>query len=817
MSSSIMASSSMPTNSPVIESITCPIAGIIMKDPVQGNDGQTYERSAIAEWLTKHQACSPITKQHMTVADLKVNASIRFLCDKYHAGELGIDPSANLGADAGADTGANANTSSITNLRSIDHPKIIDSVFKSSTNNSNMIKLSVEDIADAGILNHDVVVVIDRSGSMQVNVEAKDQDGNKLEDGLSQQDIVNHSAKMITKTLGLNSNNRLAVIAFDNLVENVFNLMPMTEMNCSRAISQINDIKPRGQTAIWQALESAINILHTRDDKSRNPHIILLTDGCPNISPARGEITTLQNKMNSLNFYPQIYTFGFGYNLKQDLLYGIAKVGCAATGHIPDAGMIATVFSNFISTIMCTIAYNVRLTVDFDGNNVINLPHIHGDFKYDVYQRDDGSIYRIVIHIGTIQLGQSRDIIVSDANITKYIYNYQIGETNYKVVKDINSTTQYAGEWHMSQQITRFFLVEKIRLAIKTKQRGESAANIYQQMVEHFNDIDIITEGSWGALMYETLTEQINLALSDRVEHSTYFKRWGMWYLDQISSALCHQIKPNFKDSACYFGGKLFEDIVDYASDQFDTLPPPVPSNISRSRDGGLGGGGYRSLSGGGGGVGSSVPIVPVRMATYNSQDNPCFDGKCLVSMFDGSKKMVSELIKGDKVVSLYSPDDVNSTIISNVVCVLKTVVAGGMCEMVKFDNDLKITPWHPIIGEIKSIKDNQSQCLVETGEWRFPFDMKHRTLTNGICEQTEVYSILLDSGHTCRINDTWCICLGHNYTSGILKHEYFGSQKIVDDMRLMKGWDNGLIEINSNDISRDMETGLICEICKLD
>ena len=781
---------SMSSN-PILESITCPINGTIMKEPVQGNDGQTYERCAIVEWLTNHQLNSPITKQYMTVTDLKVNASIRFLCDKYHAGELGI-----TSEDTDSGASATTNTSNLSNLKSIDHPKIINSVFKNYTNNTNMIKLSVEDVAD-GIINHDVVVVIDRSGSMQVDVEAKVQDGNKLEDGLSQQDIVNHSAKMVAKTLGLDSNNRLAVIAFDNLVENVFNLMPMTEMNCTRAISQINDIKPRGQTAIWQALECAINILHTRDDKSRNPHIILLTDGIPNISPARGEITTLQNKMNSLNFYPPIYTFGFGYNLKADLLYGIAKVSGTATGHIPDAGMIATVFSNFISTIMCTIAYNVRLTVDFDGNNIINLPHIHGDFKFDVYQRDDSSIYRIIIHIGSIQVGQSRDIIISDANITKYTYNYLIGQTNYEVVKDINSTTEYHGEWHMSPQIARFFLVEKIRLAIKSKQKGKSAANIYQQMVEHFNDIDIETEGSWGALMYETLTEQINLALSDEPDHATYFKRWGIWYLDQISSALCHQIKPNFKDYACYFGGKQFQDIVDYASDQFDTLPPPVPSKVS----------GYRSLSGGG-----SAPIVPLRMATYNSQDNPCFDGKCLISMADGSNKMVSELVKGDKVVSLYSPDNVNSTIIANVVCILKTVVAGGMCEMVKFHNGLKITPWHPIIDKISYLTHN-TQFNIDLNEWRFPFDIKQHALSNGICQQTEVYSILLDNGHTCRINDTWCICLGHNYTCGILKHEYFGSRKIIDDLYKMRGWNDGIVEINSDDVSRDMKTGLICEI----
>ena len=33
----------------------------------------------------------PQTRAHMTVSDLNVNACIRFLCDKYHAGRLGAD------------------------------------------------------------------------------------------------------------------------------------------------------------------------------------------------------------------------------------------------------------------------------------------------------------------------------------------------------------------------------------------------------------------------------------------------------------------------------------------------------------------------------------------------------------------------------------------------------------------------------------------------------------------------------------------------------------------------------------------------------
>ena len=37
----------------IIDSISCPITQDVMRDPVQGNDGQTYERSAIVKWLNE--------------------------------------------------------------------------------------------------------------------------------------------------------------------------------------------------------------------------------------------------------------------------------------------------------------------------------------------------------------------------------------------------------------------------------------------------------------------------------------------------------------------------------------------------------------------------------------------------------------------------------------------------------------------------------------------------------------------------------------------------------------------------------------------
>jgi hypothetical protein len=43
-------------------------------------------------------------------------------------------------------------------------------------------------------------------------------------------------------------------------------------------------------------------------------------------------------------------------------------------------------------------------------------------------------------------------------------------------------------------------------------------------------------------------------------------------------------------------------------------------------------------------------------------------------------------------------------------------------------------------------------------------------------------------------INEIPVILMGHNYTVGILKHEYIGSQKIIKDLQLLKGWEFGLV-----------------------
>jgi len=56
--------------------LECPITHEIMKDPVMGSDGHTYERVAIEEWLSKNPR-SPLTNENMRIQDLRPNFALK--------------------------------------------------------------------------------------------------------------------------------------------------------------------------------------------------------------------------------------------------------------------------------------------------------------------------------------------------------------------------------------------------------------------------------------------------------------------------------------------------------------------------------------------------------------------------------------------------------------------------------------------------------------------------------------------------------------------------------------------------------------------
>jgi len=90
-------------------------------------------------------------------------------------------------------------------------------------------------------------------------------------------------------------------------------------------------------------------------------------------------------------------------------------------------------------------------------------------------------------------------------------------------------------------------------------------------------------------------------------------------------------------------------------------------------------------------------------MAVYNNADNPCFTGTSLITMSDGSVKLIANLRKGDTVMSGLGG-------VATISCIVETQIPSGLASLVRVGHGLEVTPWHPIKGL--------------DGLWRFPCEV---------------------------------------------------------------------------------------------
>jgi Mg-chelatase subunit ChlD len=732
-----------------------------MKDPVQGCDGHTYERSAIMSALTIKSE-SPITRQRMTINDLKPNMALRFLCDNYNAW-IGASPRPSPGPSP----------SPVTEKKTtLDH-----TMSSNSTINNKLLLTFDVNSTSIGHLSQDIVLVIDRSGSMHTQVEAKDVNGQNLENGLSIQDIVNHSAKTIVQTLDPQS--RICIIKFDNNIDVVTPLMCATDANKVQIMASINTIKPGGQTNIWGALEKALQILNGRDDKTRNSAILMLTDGIPNVSPAHGEVETLKRLRKSSNFTCPIYTFGFGYNLQSTLLYDLAKYSNGGNAHIPDGNMIATVFCNFIATILCTVVMNLQLHVIPKENNSATFGNLLvGDYAYSY----DPINQKYVYDIGTVQLQQERAIVlnVEDKMDFDYYYTYTIGNQAYtSATTSVNAATieRCVNNEALISQNYRATSVEYIRKMINCMRIGNvlSSQACYEELVKLLEANKCASSADFVNGLLKNIkgdfanVGQVKLAIDQK-----YFKRWGEFYLDQLSRSLNQQIKPNFKDEGCMFGGAIFEELVDKSSDIFNNLEPPKPSLIVQRSSSSSSNPQYRSLG--------SV----ISMSAYNDPRGGCVDAYCTIAMFNGTSKLLKDVQKFDIIKSV---DNNNKVVGAKVLCVVETMITSGYRDYVDV-NGLLITPWHPIKYGLHG----------KAEEWIFPGEY----FSSYSYTSSSMITLVLENHHVMFINGVKCITLGHNFTyHPKLSHPYYGTSKVIENLmsNFPEGYANGKIAVTDASI----------------
>ena len=733
----------------MIKSFTCPLTLSIMRDPVIGSDGHSYERSAIERALTIN-SISPMTRQPMLISELQPNRALKDLIDQYqqqglfiNAEEVVISPTELPNT---TQTPLNAN---------ITMSYIVDQKRQKCA-----LTLTPPNITERS--GKDIVAVIDVSGSMGSPASMTDVDGHNVNNGLSCLDLVKHALKTII--MNLEPKDRLSLVVFDTNAKVVFGLREMTETNKTQSIAQLECQKPGCTTNLWGGLKNGLDIVKRRSDVSRNASICLLTDGIPNVRPARSETDMLARYFTrNPNVKVNVHTFGFGYQLESKMLYDLSVEGNGLYNFIPDSSFVGTVFVNTVSYILSCMTLNTCLKfLPSDQITSIYVQTTNTTRKREQMMEDRESIPTFV-NIGPIQFGQPRTVVfryeheqyipIEDiANVTLSFNNNSFDKS---VSTEITIPTQLADRdiYNYSNKIkeleVRLWIATDILLALKQSERGH-LIDSQKKIVELISEIRREQIANVGHIM-EDLEGQITIAFS----RQDYVKKWGRHYLRSLVRAHQLQVCSNFKDPGVQkYGGELFTMIQEKADDVFNTLPPPKPS-IS-----------YYSMGGG-----NSQPVTNMRQ--YNSSSNPCFAGQCQIVMSGGNKKKVGDLVKGDK---LHTPHGE-----ATLVCVLKTQCELGQAELIRFDDGLIITPWHPI-----KMKGAPS--------WVFPIHVN--ASVNMVCPY--VYSLILDKGHIVTINNINCITLGHNYKDDVIRHPYFGSQKIINDLKKMPGWKKGLILLKS-------------------
>jgi hypothetical protein len=612
----------------------------------------------------------------------------------------------------------------------------------------------------------------------------KAEDGSMLGHGLSVLDIVKHAIKTIIRNLG--DKDRVALIAYSNAASSIAALTVCNDAGRRSLEQSLNSLDPAGMTNLWDGLKVGLEQLKNDPQPGRLQHMMLFTDGLPNINPPRGILPMLKRlKDKEGGKLPcTINTFGFGYELDSELLSQLANDGSGAYNFIPDAGFVGTVFVNAMANLLVSSGFNATLTLKPQGGASI-VEVVGGPTMVD----EDGGK---TITLGLLQFGQSKDLVVhmngysSDCLKATVHYSTRAGPT--PMMAESNRCMMPNAQ-SVERQRCRLRTVDTIREAMKIlklttrdKAAGKELPFAEAQGFIHQLIQELKTSPVAGLEEIQYLLEDIEGQVTESLSREDWYTKWGQHYLPSLMSAHLIQQCNNFKDAGVQaYGGALFQTIRDQADDIFLTLPapepkvapaPPVPSPMAASLS--------RPIAV------AVAPSMPISMAAFHDRFSGCVDGSCLVRMACGRMQPLVNVRKGDAVATRSGGAGI-------VECAVWTRLASQEMPLVELSDGLRLTPYHPVLSH---------------GEWKFPASLAPIQIRH--CDV--ICTLMLEEGvDSIEVDGTHCIVLGHGVTTGVAKHPFYGSRhRVLEALSKLRGFSSGLVEV-APEALRDPITGLVC------
>ena len=318
-----------------------------------------------------------------------------------------------------------------------------------------------------------------------------------------------------------------------------------------------------------------------------------------------------------------------------------------------------------------------------------------------------------------------------------------LGQEEYDIIKNIDYTEK-------NPDIMDQYYRNKLINLISRNLDGKNLTKTEKEIKSLFDEIEKNKQKTefMKNLLIDLIDKDPNHGQIEKAFSTEYYKVWGLDYL--LSFLRFHIVEQcgNFKDQSLkLYGGNDFQEMLKVGNKIFVNLPPPENDC-----------GGSKNIS--------ADDFEDYFYDPYGG----CFNGEAMVELKNGKKK-VKNIKKGD--------------ILSNgakVECLIETKI-NKYVNVVNI-NDVYFSLYHPV--EIN-------------GKWVFP--CQHFKATKKYIDCW--YNLVLKNKHEVVLNGVKAITLGHNRKDGILKHPYFGTNKVIDALKKYDSFNSGFISTSNLKVHR--------------
>lgn len=606
----------------------------------------------------------------------------------------------------------------------------------------------------------DVCCVVDVSGSMGSRATYEAEDGTVKDDGLTVLDIVKHAVKTVLKAL--KDGDRLALVAFNEKAHTALELTEMTESGQDKALEALEGLRQGGQTNIWAGLLSSMEALRAGGGAGRLQATLLLTDGQPNVNPPRGHLAELRDyKDTHPDFSFQLNTFGFGYSLDSELLLDLAKAGHGTYAFIPDAVIVGTTFVNSVANVLSTFAQTSTLSLMPRRGAELVGPVSGG---LDELQESWGR----AITLGPLQHGQARDLVVKVRVPAKSEEPYLDAVLTYATPCSASGRATAEGTGRSasvdalvarSRADTVSTGYDAISAAVKNKgkEAGEAVKGLCQR-------VEAAEAKSAADGRLASLKADVGGRMSKALQGKERFNRWGKHYLRALVRSHQLQVCTNFMDPGLQaYGGTLFRELREQGDRIFLSLPPPQPAKPPTPVA-------YT------GGATTRAPSPAPNMNTYYAgAGGGCFAPSSSVARVNPRGPDTAVRLEAVRAGDHLRVADGGSARVRCVVRVARAPSKG----LIQLPGGLRITPGHPVFFDDR---------------WQLP-----RTMASGVPAPNDagcVYNVVLDRCHVLPVDGVACATWGHGLQGERIGHAFFGTQRVVDCLAALEGWDVGFVDV---------------------